>query len=448
MPAARFIIIAALLTIPLAVATVVPWLGWAAITADGLLVFAFMFDLRQAIHVPLTATRKWPPLLIQGAPATVEVVLATSSSQALHIVMREALHPAIATAPLRQVADLSGGGTSIWSYALVPRRRGQHMIGPLTVRLLGPWRLAWAQRDAITAEPHRIYPQVRWEGQVGRLLTLAHRREMGAVPMRHHGVGFEPYALREYRSGDSPNKIHWRASARHGKLVAREDTWERGVRLVILLDAARAMASMDGSRSKLDHALAATLALTRVAASRGDRVTIIAFTDKIERLIRVRSGINGAALAYRALFDIEARLTEPAYDAATEAVSQIESRRATVILLTSVVDLAAAELLQESVMRLKRHHRAVLVNLEDPDLTTLALGPATTAQQGFAKVSSLEILLNNRRLAGRLRHTGIQVLNTASDRLAWDTLQAYLTMSRGRAATSMVPGTTSSGKAR
>ena len=217
---------------------------------------------------------------------------------------------------------------------------------------------------------------------------------------------------------------------------------------MILLDAARAMASMDGSRSKLDHALAATLALTRVAASRGDRVTIIAFTDKIERLIRVRSGINGAALAYRALFDIEARLTEPAYDAATEAVSQIESRRATVILLTSVVDLAAAELLQESVMRLKRHHRAVLVNLEDPDLTTLALGPATTAQQGFAKVSSLEILLNNRRLAGRLRHTGIQVLNTASDRLAWDTLQAYLTMSRGRAATSMVPGTTSSGKAR
>jgi hypothetical protein len=57
-------------------------------------------------------------------------------------------------------------------------------------------------------------------------------------------------------------------------------------------------------------------ALMRVAVSRGDRVTVLGFSDRIERLVRVRSGPRAIASAYRALYDVEARLTEPAYDLA------------------------------------------------------------------------------------------------------------------------------------
>ena len=53
-------------------------------------------------------------------------------------------------------------------------RRGEHPSGPLTARVLGPWGLAWAQRELLPAEPRRVYPRVRWEGEVGHLLALAH----------------------------------------------------------------------------------------------------------------------------------------------------------------------------------------------------------------------------------------------------------------------------------
>lgn len=432
MPARRVFLAAAVLTLPLAAAVVVPWLLWAGVAGDVLLIAALIVDHRRASRTAVHAERRWPLLLIQGAAAEVEVRLSADATAGVTVALREGLHPGLAESPLRHRLTLAPGEATTWSYRLTPRRRGAHLAAPLTARVLGPWRLAWAQRDLIAEESVRIYPQVRWEGRVARLLELAHRRQLGQIHVRYHGLGSEPYALREYLPGDPPNRIHWKATARHGRLVAREDTFERGGRVVILLDCARAMAAVDGGRSKLDHALAAALALTRVAAARGDRITWITFSDRIERLVRVRATGGGVSAAYRALFDCEARLVEPAYDLAAEATCEIESRRAAVVLFTSVVDLAAAELLREALLRLEIRHRPLLINLEDAGLGALARGVPASTEEAFAKVSSLEILLANQRLARRLRRAGVRAVTASADTLALATLESYLAMLRGR----------------
>jgi uncharacterized protein (DUF58 family) len=427
-PAPRAIVAALLATLALAVAVAVPAIAIAALAADVLLLAAILLDGRRAAAVPLAAHRRWPPLLVQGAPASIEVRL--SAPAGVRVVAREALHPALAEHPLRQRLVGAAPDGVAWDYTIVPRRRGEHDVGPLTVRVLGPWGLAWAQRDLLPGEPRRVYPQTRWRGRVGRLLALAHRRELGRAPLRLRGMGTEPYALRDYRPGDPPTRIQWKASARHGRLIAREDTWERGMRLVVLLDCARAMASADRGWSKLDHALAAALAVVRVGLSRGDRVTVIGFSDRVERVVRARSGRRAAGEAYAALYDLEPRLAEPAYDLAVETASAVEPRRATVMLLTSVVDLAAAELLRTALLRLARRHRPVLVNLEDPDLVRLAFGVPERTEEAFAKASALEMLLANRRLGRRLRRAGIAVSAAAADALAWRALESYLSAVR------------------
>jgi uncharacterized protein (DUF58 family) len=432
MPAARCFQLLGLATLLLVASFLDERLAWAALALDLGVVLAALVDFRSAVRTPLTASRRWPPLLVQEAPAEVAVTLKSAPRRAVTAILREGLHPGLAAGPLRRAVEVRG--ELRWDYTLIPRRRGEHAAGPLTARVLGPWKLAWAQRDLLPPEPVRVYPQVRWEGEVGQLLALAQRRRMGQIPQRMHGVGTEPYALRLYLPGDPIAKIHWKSTARHGRPVTREDTWERSARLVILLDCARAMASMDGRRSKLDYAVAATLALTRVAAARGDQVTIVAFADRVLRTVRVRSGGRGAALAYAALYDLKARLAEPAYDLAAEATFAVEPRSATTVLFTSVVDLAAAELLRESLLRLGRRHRALLLNLEDPELRALAADPPATPAAAFAQVASLEIQLANRRLARHLRRGGIRVVNTPADRLALEALEGYLAIFRGGAA--------------
>lgn len=432
MPAARCFQLLGLITLLLVVSFLDWRLAWAAIALDVVLAMAVLVDLRRAARTPLEAARRWPPLMVQEAPAEVAVTVATAAPRAVTVLLREGLHPALGDGPLRRRLEIPGPREVAWTWTLTPRRRGEHRTAPLAARVLGPWQLAWAQRDLLPGEVVRVYPQVRWDGHVGQLLALAQRRRMGQIPLKMHGVGTEPYALREYLPGDPIGKIHWKATARHGRPVSREDTWERSARLVVLLDCARAMASMDGRRSKLDYALAATLALTRVAAARGDQVTILAFSDRVLRSVRVRSGGRGAAHAYAALYDVEAQLTEPAYDLAAEAVFGVEPRSATAVLFTSVVDLAAAELLRESLLRLGRRHRALLLNLEDPELRSLAAAGPETPAQAFAQVASLEIQLANRRLARHLRRGGIRVVNTPADRLALEALEAYLAIfSRG-----------------
>jgi uncharacterized protein (DUF58 family) len=428
MPAARAFLFLGVATAFLVVAAVVPWMGAVAAAIDAAVLGAILIDQRRAAGVAVSAWRLWPPLLVQGAAAGIGVHV--SAARSVRVRLREALHQALAETPLRTELVARPGAQATWRYTLRPRRRGEHVVGPLTARVLGPWGFAWSERELLPPEERRVYPQVRWEGRVGRLLALAHRRELGQAPVRRHGLGVEPYALREHRPGDPPTRIHWKATARHGRLIAREDTWERGRRLVVLLDCARAMASVAGGRSKLDHALAATLALVRVAAGRGDRVTVVAFSDRVERVIRVSAGQD--ARAYDALFDVEARLVEPAYDLAAETSLSVEPRAATLFLLTSVVDLAAAELLREAVVSARRRHRPVLVNLEDPELNALALGIPDSAPEAFAKVACLEILLANRRLGRRLLRAGIRLVTTSADHLAWDTLESYLGLERGR----------------
>jgi uncharacterized protein (DUF58 family) len=432
MPTQRALIAFSLITLALVVSVVAPWLIPVALVADALIMAALAVDHRRASRAPLAASRVWPALLVQDVECPLFVRVATGSARGIALVAREALHPSLAPLPQRRAMIVPGGGSVTWRLTLAPRRRGEPLVGPLTVRVRGPLGLAWSQRELLAPERRRVYPQIRWEGTVGRLLALAHRRQLGRTPLKQHGAGSEPYALREYRPGDPQTKIHWKATARHGRLIARDDTWERGSRLTVLLDCGRAMAAVDAGRSKLDHALAATLALSRVAAGRGDHVRIVAYSDRIERHVRVRPGSRSMARAYESLYDVSAKLTEPAYDVAAEAVSSFETRRSIVVLLTSLADLAAAELLRESVLALSRRHRPILVNLEDPHVTALAFGRPSSSGEAFAKVMSLEILLANRRLARRLRRNGVVVVTTPSDRLALKTLETYLTATASR----------------
>lgn len=409
-----------------AAAGALPELGRVALVLDSLLLLAAGIDGWRARGTPLEARRTVPPLLAQGAMASVELEVENRSDRPVTLRLREALHPALASGPRRLTAQVPARARATLDYELCPRRRGEHEWGPLTVRCLGPWGLVWWQGEPIPSEPVRVYPRVRWAGEVGRLLSLSRRHQLGRSPLRLQGQDGDPYALRKYRRGDPPRKIHWKATARHGELITREETWEQGATLVILLDAGRSMGSVDDDRSKLDHALATSLALLRLALGRGDRVSLLAYSDRVERRVRVHPGRGGPRRAYEELFDLEARFAESAHDLAVEAAFRLEPRRATAVLCTSVTDLGAVERLRTAVLALGRRYRTLLVNLEDPRVSELAHGAPGDVPGAYAKAAAMEILLANRKLGRRLRRAGTFTVTTPADRLASETLQGYL----------------------
>lgn len=411
-----------------AAGVVAPGLSYFGVAFDAVVLALAWLDGQLQRQAPLEASRHWPPSLAQGATATVEVALEPRGprGRTLRVELYDTLHPALVSRPERLRLRLKPGSAYRWRYTVRPTWRGRHRVGSLTVRLLGPLGLVWRQSELLAAEEVQVYPQMRWGGRVGRLLALAHRHELGAITMDQRGAGGEVYALRPYTTGDSPSQIHWKASARRAELVSREQAWQRGAPLVLLLDCGRSMASRVDDRSKLDHALAACLALCRVAAGRGDAVTVLAFSDRIERRVTVRRGAAGLAQAYSRLFDLEARLVEPVFDLATDAVVKLGVPRATVVVFTSVSDLSSAELLRTSLVRLKRRFRTMLLNLEDPEIAALAQGCPQSMPEAYAKLASLEIQLANRDLLRLLKRGGVRAANAAANRLALVSIEGYL----------------------
>ena len=87
---------------------------------------------------------------------------------------------------------------------------------------------------------------------------------------RHRGDGSEFDDIREYRPGDRPRRIHWRTSARTGRLHVRTTYADNDTEVVLLVDAfGNLPGSPDGSLTRTVRAAASIAAW---CTRNGDRV--------------------------------------------------------------------------------------------------------------------------------------------------------------------------------
>src|SRR5690606_36034806 len=90
----------------------------------------------------------------------------------------------------------------------------------------------------------------------------------------------EYYGIREYRHGDSPRKIHWRRSARTGRLIIRETLQTGTQRLWCAVDV-RMRSESAGASAALEQVIAAAATYICAALEEGASVGLISNGDPI-----------------------------------------------------------------------------------------------------------------------------------------------------------------------
>jgi uncharacterized protein (DUF58 family) len=136
------------------------------------------------------------------------------------------------------VPVLEAGATCRVRGLSVPLRRGRHHWGGLWVGSSYPFGLLGRARLLAAPEDVLVLPAL------GRLrrdrLRLPGGLEAVRRPSRHAvvtpGAQAELHGLRDYRPGDSPRAVHWRSSARRGRLLVREFEEPPGDELLVVLD--------------------------------------------------------------------------------------------------------------------------------------------------------------------------------------------------------------------
>ena len=116
-----------------------------------------------------------------------------------------------------------------------PLRRGELRFTSLTLGRPEPLGLMKALRRFALPESLLVMPRTY---PVAPLTLPGNRRlQPGGVAFAGHiGDAEEFVSLRDYRSGDTPRRIHWKAWARTGRLVIKEYQDEFFVRHALLLD--------------------------------------------------------------------------------------------------------------------------------------------------------------------------------------------------------------------
>lgn len=113
------------------------------------------------------------------------------------------------------------GNTATLEYELRPPRRGVFPIGPFVVQLGDAFGFVTTTYSVGTAQDVVVTPEVTVLAETG-LSVSAGDGESRLVQRRSAGDD-DDSMTREYRTGDAMRRVHWRASARHGELMVRQE---------------------------------------------------------------------------------------------------------------------------------------------------------------------------------------------------------------------------------
>lgn len=435
-------VVVGIAVLPFATGAVVVWLAGNLVVVVLALVDVATAPSPAAFRI----RRDIDPVLVVDTTSSLRWTVDNPARRVITVDLADAVPPSLRVDDRRARLRLPPGGRQSTRRTVCPARRGTLRLGPLTLRVHGPLGLMMRQADQDLVTTVRVHPSFPSRDTAELALHQARRQPEGLRTIRLRGQGTDFEALRDYTPDDESRRIDWAATARALKPIVRVYRAERNQQVLVLLDHGRTMAGrmgrvavedVDAERvgvaSRLEHAMDAAMALTRVATGMGDRVGLVAFSDAVGFSVPPRSGSAQLTRVVETLADVRVKLVEPDYRAAFVDTLARYRRRALVVVLTDLAAAPVDESLAPAVPLLSRRHVLVVASPADPSVRRWASQPPADPVGAYRMAAALRTGADRRRSAGRLRRAGARVVDEPPDLLPSRLIDAYLDLkSAGR----------------
>ncbi|MFB2918112.1 MULTISPECIES: DUF58 domain-containing protein [Aerosakkonema] len=331
--------------------------------------------------------------------------------------------------PLLQIS-LPKNSSQELSYTVHPTHRGEYSWGDIQVRQLGVLGLAWDDWKIPQSTKVAVYPDLIGLRQLSIRLTLQNTGTMRQA--RRMGIGTEFAELREYRMGDDPRFVDWKATARRlgatpaASLQVRVLEPEQEQTLIILLDRGRLMTARVQGLKRFDWGLNATLCLALAGLNRGDKVGVGVFDREVTTWIPPERGQHQLSKLVDRLTPIQPVLLEPDYVGAVTKLVNQQTRRALVVLITDIVDTTASAELLGALGRLTPRYLPFCVTLRDPLVDKLAHTSNANIEGAYSRAVALDLLSQRQVAFAQLKQKGVLVLDAPADKISDLLVDRYL----------------------
>lgn len=319
------------------------------------------------------------------------------------------------------------------SLSCMPGKRGRYQVTAAVLEELSSFAF-WAVRRSLPVEiEFQVYPDLREEQRHYATLFLKSGR-MGRHALRQVGKGREFEKLRDYLPGDPLEDIHWKATARRGRPISKVFQIERTQEIYMVIDHSRLMSRVAVTAYKerdqvtfLDQAIASSLILAGAAEEHGDRFGLIAFSAQVTTFLRAGNGSRHFQHCRNALYTLKSEPLTPDYAELLTSLRLKLSRRALLILFTSLDDPILSETFLEHVSILSRKHLVIVLMIRPAGVAPLFTGEAPLETEGiYDRLSGHLLWQRLRKLGLELQQKGVRFEMVSREELTAEAVSQYM----------------------
>jgi len=428
-PSTRLLWLAGALLAAAVLASVLPallpaWLGVAAIAAAVAAIDAFA---ARRIAAP-AAKRLVPGSLALGVRHEVGLRFANPVDAPLTLDVHDHVPAGAEAEGLPQRVTVPGNGWAEVRYAIRPVARGDLAFGHVEVRLASRAGLWHVRRRIGENALVRVYPNFAALTKFALLATDNRLSQLGILQRRRRGEGLDFHQLRDYREGDTPRQVDWKATARMGKVISREYQDERDQQIVLLIDCGRRMAAQDAALSHFDYVLNAALLLAYVSVRQGDAVGFLTMSGT-ERWFAPRKSSATVSAILNRVYDLRPTLHTTDYYGAALSLMKHLRKRALVVMLSNLRD-EDDDTLAPALSLLQSRHLVLFASLREAILSRALAARVTDFERALTHAAAAEYLQKRELAFRRLERGGAVCLDVEPDQLPVALVNRYLDIKR------------------
>ena len=176
------------------------------------------------------------------------------------------------------------------------------------------------------------------------------------------GRGMAFSEVRQYQPGDEVRTIDWNVTARMNDAYVKVFTEERELTVMLLVDVSgsKEFGSTERSKAELAAEVAAQIAFSAIANN--DRVGLILFSDRVEKVVPPRKGKKHVLRVVSDILSFKPKGKGTSLNAGLDYLSRVAKRKAVTFLISDFL----ATGYEQALRIVSRRHDLVPVVLSDP----------------------------------------------------------------------------------
>jgi len=321
---------------------------------------------------------------------------------------------------------LNGKEQKTVTYDVRPFDRGSYYFGNLNCYASSLFSLIKRRYTFNANQSVKVYPSFIQMKKYDFLAIDSKLSHFGLKKIRRIGHTMEFEQIKEYVTGDDLRSINWNATAKSSHLMVNQYQDQKMQPIYSIIDSSRVMKMPFEELKLLDYAINSTLAFSNIALKKGDKVGLIEFSNKINKIVPAQAKRTYLNTLLNALYSVDTNFLDADYGLLQATIKRNINQRSLLMLYTNFEHISSLRRKISYLQAIAKRHVLVVIFFENTELDKLANIEIKNMTDLYNQTIARQFQYDKKLIVKELNHKGIQTVLTTPQNLTVNTINKYL----------------------